>query len=342
MRQIGILGAGGWGVALARSLARNSCQVRLWEIDPRAASELIASRELNAKLPEVKLPDSVEVFSDMARAVEGLEAVLVVVPSRFYEDTLRSLKQSGWPFRPDSLLGVATKGLLYPGGKRLSRAAKEILPEAECVIITGPSHAEEVGRDMPTALVAASGSQKAAEAIQKCLMTERLRVYTSRDVIGVEIGGALKNVLAIASGISDGMGFGDNSRAALITRGLREIIALGSALGGREETFMGLTGLGDLVVTCTSRHSRNRRLGEWIGQGIPLEKALERMEMVAEGYYTAKNIAELEQNYNLELPICREVYKILYEGKSPSLAVNDLMLRERKAEIVISKERPRP
>jgi glycerol-3-phosphate dehydrogenase (NAD(P)+) len=200
------------------------------------------------------------------------------------------------------------------------------------VVLSGPSHAEEVGRDLPTAVVAAGHDAHAATQVQELLMGDRLRVYTNDDVTGVETAGALKNVLAIACGISDGLGFGDNSRAALITRGLREIVQIGQRLGGKYETFIGLSGLGDLVGTCTSRHSRNRRLGELIGQGVKPQEALQRIGMVAEGYYTAQSVVSLENVFHLELPICREIYKIIYEGKSPQIAVNDLMLRERKAE----------
>jgi glycerol-3-phosphate dehydrogenase (NAD(P)+) len=252
---------------------------------------------------------------------------------RFFSDTLKKLKLTGWL----GTLVLCSKGLVHPGGHRLSEFTREGFPDKDVpiVVLSGPSHAEEVGQDLPTAVVAASSNRQAAEQIQALMMTPRFRVYTNSDVAGVEIGLALKNVLAIASGISDGLGFGDNSRAALITRGLKEIIQLGLKVGGQMETFMGLTGLGDLVVTCTSRHSRNRRLGELIGQGYAPQEALKRVEMVAEGYYTAKNVEELEKNLNLELPICREVYKILYEGKDPSAAVNDLMSRERKSEAIV-------
>lgn len=330
MERVGILGAGSWAVALGRLLALAGHRVRLWEFDPDAAEALRGRRQLAEALPGVQLPDSVGVSSEVGEVLEGAAFILAAVPTRFFEDTLRRSLESGWP--KGSPLVIASKGFLYPGGRRMSEAAAEVLGDVPVVVLSGPSHAEEVGQDQPTAIVAASKNGAASEAVQKLMMTPRFRVYTSSDVAGVEVGGALKNVLAIASGISDGLGFGDNSRAALITRGLREIVRLGQHQGGQPETFLGLTGLGDLVVTCTSRHSRNRRLGEKVGQGTPPGQALERIGMVAEGYYTARSVKTLEETHDLELPICREVYKILFEGKNPQSAVNDLMLRERKAE----------
>lgn len=332
MEKICILGAGSWAVALGRHLAKLGHNTVLWEIDSSVAAVLAEQRELREKLPGVVLPDSVKVESDLQKSVEGCSTLLIAVPTRFFEDTLHRLKQTGWHKRQNLRFVIASKGLLYPGGRRLSRYAAEVFPDLSIVLLSGPSHAEEVGRDLPTALVAASEDLDSAVLIQEKMMSSRLRIYTNRDVAGVEVGGALKNVLAIASGLSDGLGFGDNSRAALITRGLREIIALGERLGGQPDTFIGLAGLGDLVVTCTSRHSRNRRLGERIGQGISPEEALRQIGMVAEGYYTARSVVSLEKDFNLELPICREVYRILYEGKSPSQAVDDLMMRERKPE----------
>jgi len=333
MERVGILGAGSWGLALGRLLAHAGHEVQLWEIDPPAAEALQRTRQLPDKLPGVLLPDSVGVSSDLDQVVDGAAFVIVAVPSRFFESTLQQLSRSGWPgAKAAGCLAIASKGLIHPGGRRLSEASRELLPRAPVVVLSGPSHAEEVGQDQPTAVVAAGNDQEATDAVQALFMTPRFRVYTNRDVIGVEVGGALKNVLAIASGISDGLGFGDNSRAALITRGLREMVALGERQGGRRETFLGLSGLGDLVVTCTSRHSRNRRLGEWVGRGMTPQEALKRLGMVAEGYYTAQSVATLEEQFDSELPICREVYRILYEGKDPQSAVNDLMLRERKAE----------
>lgn len=333
MERVAILGAGSWGLALGRLLAHAGHEVHLWEIDPPAAEALQRTRQLPDKLPGVLLPDSVGVSSDLDQVVDGAAFVIVAVPSRFFESTLQQLSRSGWPgANAAGCLAIASKGLIYPGGRRLSEASREILSQVPVVVLSGPSHAEEVGQDQPAAVVAAGKNKEATEAVQALFMTPRFRVYTNRDVIGVEVGGALKNVLAIASGISDGLGFGDNSRAALITRGLREMVALGERQGGQRETFLGLSGLGDLVVTCTSRHSRNRRLGEWVGRGAAPLEALERLGMVAEGYYTAQSVATLEEQFDSELPICREVYRILYEGKDPQSAVNDLMLRERKAE----------
>ncbi len=332
MERVGILGAGSWAVALARLLALAGHRVHLWEIDPQAAQALQDARQLPDKLPGVMLPESVVVGSDVKEATDGADYVLVAVPTRFFEDTLRRLAQAAWPKRKGAPLVIASKGFLYPGGRRLSHGAAEILGGVPIVVLSGPSHAEEVGQDQPTAVVAASENGKAAEGVQALLMSPRFRVYTNPDVAGVEVGGALKNIVAIASGISDGLGFGDNSRAALITRGLREIVGLGRLQGGQSETFMGLTGLGDLVVTCTSRHSRNRRLGELIGRGAAPEQALDQIGMVAEGYYTARSVMSLEEAFGLELPICQEVYRILYEGKEPRSAVNALMLREKKAE----------
>ncbi len=332
MERVGVLGAGSWAVALGRLLACAGHEVHLWEIEPSAAKTLHHSRQLPDKLPGVVLPDSVKVGSHLDQAVDGAAFVVVAVPTRFFENTLQELRRCGWPGGSEGRLVIASKGFLYPGGRHLSEAAGALVGQAPTVVLSGPSHAEEVGQDQPTAVVAASEDSAAAEAVQTLFMTPRFRVYTNRDVTGVEVGGALKNVLAIASGISDGLGFGDNSRAALMTRGLREMVLLGERQGGQRPTFLGLAGLGDLVVTCTSRHSRNRRLGELVGRGVAPPEALGQIGMVAEGYYTAQSASSLEEAFEIELPICREVYRILYEGKDPQSAVNDLMLRERKAE----------
>lgn len=332
---VSILGAGSWGVALARLLANQKHSVRLWEIDPDAASSLDRIREIPDKLPGVRLPDNVEVSSDLTVTVRDSRFVLIVVPSRFFEGTLQKLTATGWPESSDCIVVIATKGLLHPGSRLLSREVEQAYHGTSVVVLSGPTHAEEVGCDMPTAIVSASKDPEAAQAVQKLVMSPRMRVYTNSDIVGVQIGASVKNVLAIASGIADGLGFGDNSRAALITRGVREMLAVSLRFGGCEETMLGLAGLGDLVVTCTSRHSRNRRLGEWIGKGTNAREALDKIGMVAEGYHTAQSVRTLEEEQDLDLPICREVYNILYEDKEPSQAVEELMTREPKREKVL-------
>lgn len=319
-------------MALARLLSRKGHPTRVWEFNPEAADVLIQDRQLKFKLPGVLLDESVGISSDLAVSVAGTEVVVLAVPAGFMRSTCRSLRGC----LPESALLVsAAKGLEKGTRKRMSQVAGEELGEEALdrwAVLSGPSHAEEVGRDVPTTVVSAAFRPEVARAVQRVFMTPSLRVYTSDDVLGAEIGGAIKNVIAIAAGISDGLGFGDNTKAALVTRGLAEIMRLGTAMGARPETFAGLSGLGDLVVTCCSVHSRNYRLGRLLAEGKSLPAALDFIGMVVEGVSTAESIAGLSRDYGVEMPISTEIASVLFDGKPPRRAVSDLMMREAKPE----------
>lgn len=329
---IAVLGAGSWGVAIARLLAGSGHAVRLWEFDPEATAQLGRTREIPSKLPGIKLPEPVQVTSDLASAVDGATVVACVTPSSAVRATARALKGG---ISGDVLLVSLTKGIDIETGERMT----EILA-AECgvgpvVALVGPSHAEEVARRVPTAVVAASADLTAAERAQAAFSTDRFRVYTSDDPIGVELGASLKNIVAIAAGIVDGLGYesADNLKGALITRGLAEIARLGAAMGANPETFAGLSGVGDLVTTCLSRHSRNRHVGEQIGRGRKLSEILASMSMVAEGVDTTRAALLLSRRHDVDMPIAEAVSSILFEGRPPAAALAELMTRPLKPEI---------
>jgi glycerol-3-phosphate dehydrogenase (NAD(P)+) len=324
-----VIGTGGWGTALAVLLHGNGHKVTLWgrlkeEVDP-----IIAAGENQTFLPGIKIAKEIVLTLDTKSALHGSELVVLAVPSHGMRPTCEKIHD----YLPTDVPVVSVaKGIENGTGSRMSEVIAEVLKTEHIVVLSGPSHAEEVGRGIPTAVVVASRQEQHAAQAQKAFMNERFRIYTHDDVIGVELGGALKNVIAIAAGTCDGIGFGDNTKAALCTRGLTEMTRLGVALGARPETFFGLSGVGDLIVTAFSRHSRNRGFGERLGKGETPEQIVASTQMVAEGVKTAKSAWQLAQRHGVEVPITREVQAILYEGKSPKQAVRDLMTREAKPE----------
>jgi glycerol-3-phosphate dehydrogenase (NAD(P)+) len=327
-----VLGGGSWGTALSVLLASKGHRVAIWEFFPERAAAMERDRENRSMLPGIRIPDDVLVTSDIGRACEGSEHLVAVVPSHGLRESLKQVAPlaNRW-----ATLTIATKGLEEQTLMRMSEVAREVLPglARRTAVLVGPSHAEEVSRNLPTAVVASSAGAATAETVQDIFITPTFRVYTNPDVVGVEIGVSLKNVVAIAAGISDGLGFGDNTKGALLTRGLAEIARLGVKMGAKLETFSGLAGVGDLVTTCISKHSRNRYVGEELAKGKTLEEVLAGMVMVAEGVRTTRSAVELADRFGVEMPIASEVHAILFEGKSARQAIKDLMLRRRKPEI---------
>jgi glycerol-3-phosphate dehydrogenase (NAD(P)+) len=335
--KIGILGAGSWAVALAVLLRKRSHDVAMWEFSPAEAAKLAATRELPTKLPGIRLPEEVLVTNDILTAIDKAEIVVCAVPSQTMRSTMKLLARSAKKERLDRIEGfvIVAKGIEVGTLKLMSDVLVEELPElspARIVVLSGPSHAEEVSRNIPTTVVAASENHALALKVQEAFSTETFRIYTNPDMRGVELSGSVKNVIAIAAGICDGLGFGDNTKGALLTRGIAEMMRLGKMLGAQPETFSGLAGIGDLITTCISRHSRNRKMGEYIASGLSLDEALSKMTMVAEGVETTKSVYQLARKHNIEMPITVEVYKALFEGKNAKLATRDLMGRESKPE----------
>jgi glycerol-3-phosphate dehydrogenase (NAD(P)+) len=331
--KVAVIGAGGWGTALAILLHGNGHEVCLWEFRPEVAEELARTRENRQLLPGVPIPEEILITADLEEAATGAELVVVAVPSHTMREVARRLRPL--PAVSQALVVSATKGIENESLMRMTEVLLAEMPELEprrVVALSGPSHAEEVSRGISTAVVCACPCEESARLAQRAFMNKTFRVYTSTDVIGVELGGALKNVIAIAAGICDGAGFGDNTKAALQPRGLVEIVRLGVKMGANPLTFAGLTGMGDLIVTCMSKHSRNRYLGEQIGKGKALQQVLSEMVMVAEGVRTTRSAYELSRLHNVEMPITREVYRILFEGKDPRAALEDLMTRDAKME----------
>jgi glycerol-3-phosphate dehydrogenase (NAD(P)+) len=327
---IAVLGAGSWGTALALLLARNGHIALLWGNDPAAQARLQQERQNRAYLPDVAFPANLRIVASLSEAAGTASRFVMAVPSHAFRATLMALLPH---VSRQTMLAWATKGLEPGSGKLLSQAAAEVLA-GRCLpaVISGPTFAREVALNMPTALTVASESEPVAEEVASWLRNERVRVYTSRDVAGVQLGGAIKNVMAIAAGISDGLGFGANARAALITRGLAELTRLGVAMGGQKETFMGLTGAGDLILTCTDNASRNRRVGLALGQGKKLPDILSGLGQEAEGVATARELYQLAKRLNVEMPITTQVYRVLYENLPPQAAVEALLSREPRQE----------
>ena len=319
-----VIGNGGWGTALGMILAGNGNQVTIWGPFEEEIKAIRAAGENTVYLPGVKIPSAINWTSNPADAKDA-DLIVSVVPSRFVRATLETFKPV---LRADALIVSATKGLDEATHQRMSEVARSVLGR-DIAILSGPSHAEEVARGVPTAVTVA-GTR--ADAIQKAFTGKTFRVYTSDDVIGVELGGTLKNIIAVAAGILDGIGLGDNSKAALMTRGLAEITRLGTALGAKPETFSGLSGVGDLIVTCGSRHSRNRSVGERLGKGESLKDIMGGMKQVAEGIWNAKAARDLARKHNISMPITEEVCQIVENGKDPRQALKDLMSRDPKAE----------
>ncbi len=326
---VSILGAGSWGTALAIHLAKKGIEVRLWVLEPEVCESIRLHRENPRYLPGIFIPEGVLPTLSQEEAIHNGDMTVLAVPSQW----IRTVAGRISPFiRPGSILVNVAKGLEVNSLMRLSQVIEQEIPHASVAVLSGPSHAEEVAKDIPTALVSASVSREVAEAVQDTFIGARLRVYTHTDVIGVETGGAFKNIIALAAGICDGLQFGDNTKAALMTRGIVEMTRLGEAMGACTQTFSGLTGVGDLIVTCTSMHSRNRRAGILIGQGKSLEETLHHIKMVVEGVNTCDAAFRLARTLNVNMPITSELYAVLFQGKDPKEAVSDLMLRSRTHE----------
>lgn len=327
---IAVLGAGSWGTALALLLARNGYAATLWGNDPAGQARLEQDRENQTYLPGIPFPETLHPAVSLADAAKGTSNFLIAVPSHAFRATVTLLK----PHLPGhALVAWATKGLEPGSGKLLSQVVSEVFGnQYSSAVISGPTFAREVALNLPSALTVASEKEATAEAVASWLRNDRVRIYTSRDVAGVQLGGAIKNVMAIAAGISDGLGFGSNARAALITRGLAELTRLGIALGGQKETFMGLAGAGDLILTCTDNASRNRRVGLALGQGKKLPDILSELGQEAEGVATARELYQLAEKSNVEMPITAQVYRVLYENLPPQKAVEALLKREPRQE----------
>ncbi len=330
--KVTVLGAGSWGTALAMQLCRNGHAVTLWGHRKEHLDAIAKDRVNHHYLPGIELPDSLTIESEIGTAIADAKMVLVVVPSSVFRAVLQQLKPY---FDSSMLLAWATKGIEHTSGKLLHQVVTEELgPDVGMALLSGPTFANEVARDLPTAITVASDQEETAHAVAEMFHCETFRCYTSVDLPGVEIGGTVKNVLAIAAGIADGLGYGANTRAALLTRGLHEQIKLGTYLGGQTTTFMGLSGLGDLVLTCTDDQSRNRRFGLAVGRGIPAQQALEQIGQVVEGVAAADDVHQLARRSAIEMPITEQVAMVLHHDKSPRDAVHDLLQRERKAELL--------
>ncbi len=328
MANIGVIGSGTWGTALAVLLVQNGCQATLWSAFEDEAKVLCTARK-HPNLPDAVIPQQMEITTDLKKDMEDKDILVLAVPSIFVRQTAAKMASH---CREGQIIVNVAKGIEEKSLKVLSQVIEDELPMADVAVLSGPSHAEEVSRFLPTTCVAGAHSKATAEAIQKVFMSQAFRVYTSPDMIGIELGAALKNVIALAAGIADGLGYGDNTKAALITRGIAEISRLGTVMGGKPQTFAGLSGTGDLIVTCASVHSRNRRAGILMGKGYSMEEAMKEVKMVVEGVYSAKAALALSQKYQVPMPIVEQVNQILFAGKPAGEAVHDLMLRHRQIE----------
>lgn len=329
MAKISVLGSGSWGIALAATLKRNGHHVTLWSYLEEEKIELETTHESKSKLPGVKVPDGIIFTTDMQEAVKDRDLLVMAVPSMATRATAEKLKDI---IEPQQYIITVSKGIEEETLFTQTDILEDVLPDAIVGVLSGPSHAEEVVRCLPTLVVAGARDKKLALFVQEVFMCPYFRVYISPDMNGIELGASLKNVIALAAGMADGLGYGDNAEAALITRGIREITALAMAVGGRKETLSGLTGVGDLIVTCSSRHSRNRRAGVLIGQGMDMDSAMKEVQMVVEGVYSAKAALAMGKKYGITLPIIEEVNHVLFDHKDPNQAVSDLMGRDRKSE----------
>lgn len=330
MAKISVMGAGSWGTALAILLNNNGHQVILWSALGDEVALLCEKRENPAKLSGVKIPEGILITKDEKLAMDQPDVVILAVPSPFTRSTSKRLA----PYvRQGQIIVNVAKGVEEKTLMTLSEIIEQEIPCANVCVLSGPSHAEEVSRGLPTTCVVSSHKRATAEYLQEIFMSPVFRVYTTPDILGVELGGALKNVIALAAGTADGLGYGDNTKAALITRGIAEIGRLGVKMGAKAETFAGLSGIGDLIVTCASVHSRNRKAGYLMGKGYTMKQAMDEVKMVVEGVYSAKAAKELAEKYEVEMPIVDEVNKILFEDKPAADAVIDLMLRDKKVEI---------
>lgn len=329
MADIAVIGAGSWGTALAILLNENGHHVTLWSHRESEAEHIRTTRLHETKLEGIRIPEQIQITSDMEKAVRDKEVCVVVVPSTCVRETAEKMK----PYLAAGTYVVsASKGIEEKTLYTMTDILEEVLPDAQTSVLSGPSHAEEVARKLPTTCVIGAHREDQARYLQRLFMSPCFRVYISSDMTGIELGGALKNVIALAAGIADGMGYGDNVKAALITRGMAEVSRLGMKLGGHPQTFVGLTGIGDLIVTCASMNSRNRRAGILMGQGYSMEEAMKKVNMVVEGVYSARAARQLAMQNGIELPIIDQVNQVLFEGKDPKQAVAELMLRDPKIE----------
>lgn len=329
MSKITVLGGGGWAIALAMVLNDNGHNVTIWSAVNREVEELKTHRENKISLPGVIIPETVEITNDLKSAVNGAEIIVMAVASSFVRSTSKLLKD----LIPNGQIIVdVAKGIEDDTFNTMTEIIEDELPNCDAVALSGPSHAEEVGRKIPTAVVVGATTKETAVKVQDAFSNHYFRVYVSPDRKSIELGGALKNVIALAAGVSDGLGFGDNTKALLITRGMKEISLLGTAMGGHTRTFNGLSGIGDLIVTCDSKHSRNRRAGVLIGQGYSLEEAVKEVNMVVEGAVSAKAALNLSKKYHVDMPITEAVNDVLFNGKKPLDAVNELMNRDNTSE----------
>ena len=329
MAKAGVIGSGSWGTALARVLSKNGHEVTLWSRREEESLVLRKERENKSKLPGVKLPDDIICTTDLEQTVKGKDILVLATAS----PSIRSMAKKMAPLVAEGQIIVdVSKGIEESTLMILTDVIEQEIPQCQAAVLSGPSHAEDVGRDIPTTVVAGAKKKETAEYIQNIFMNKVFRVYTSPDMLGIELGGALKNVIALAAGAADGLGCGDNTKAALITRGIAEMSRLGVAMGGHIETFNGLTGIGDLIVTCASMHSRNRRAGILIGQGKTMKEAMDEVKMVVEGVNSAKAAKTLAEKYHIDMPIVQEVNEVLFENKPAKEALADLMLRDKKIE----------
>ena len=329
MARVGVIGAGSWGIALAKVLHTNGNQVSVWSIVESEIAMLKEKHEHVDKLPGVKLPEEMVFTTDLSDAIIGMDYLILAVPSVFTRSTAKSMA----PYvKAGQVIVCVAKGIEESTLMTLSEIVEEEIPVAEVAVMCGPSHAEEVGRGMPTTVVAGAKKRAIAEGVQDIFINEVFRVYTSSDVLGMELGGSLKNVIALAAGMLDGLGYGDNTKAALITRGISEMSRLAIKMGAKAETLNGLTGIGDLIVTCESKHSRNRKAGMLMGQGYTMQQAMDEVKMVVEGVYSAKAAITLAGKYEVDMPIIEAVNKVLFENKSVKEAAAELMMRDRKSE----------
>lgn len=328
--KIAVLGDGGWGTTLAILLNKKDCDVTLWGAFPDYVSFLKKKRENIKFLPKIRIPKDINITDNIIKAIEPSELIVLAIPAQYMRGVLKKINRK---FLKGKTLVSAAKGIENKTLMRMSEVIDDCMGNTALAVLSGPSISIEVANGVPTAVVAASSDGRIARSIQQIFNTNYFRIYTTTDVIGVEIGGALKNIIAIACGISDGLGFGSNTKAALLTRGLVELTRLGDAMGADPKTFIGLSGMGDMATTCTSHYSRNRWLGEEIGIGKKLKDVLKSTEMVIEGVTTVKSAYQLSKRYNVDMPITKEVFLVLHRGKNPKKAVIDLMMRKQKDEI---------
>lgn len=329
MAKISVVGAGSWGTALAILLHKNGHEVILWSVIKSEVEMLSTKREHESKLPGVKIPEEIVITDDLEMTLTDRDLVVLAVPSPFTRSTSHSMKHL---VKEGQIIVNVAKGIEETTLMTLSDIIEEEIPQANVAVLSGPSHAEEVGRGLPTTCVVGAKDRATAEYIKGLFMCPVFRVYTSPDILGIELGGSLKNVIALAAGTADGLGCGDNTKAALITRGIAEIKRLGVTMGALPETLTGLSGIGDLIVTCASQHSRNRKAGYLMGKGYTMQEAMDEVQMVVEGVYSAKAALALSKKYEIEMPIVEEVNKVLFEGKDAKEALNELMMRESKDE----------